>query len=212
MLERFTWYKQSGYLWRGDELALYIDPWEVSAEVPADVILITHAHFDHFSLDDIEKVRKPETKLFAPVDVASEITGEVTPVKPGERHEVGGLRFQTVPAYNVAEERLDFHPQRNRWVGYVIELDGRSYYHAGDTDQADELSSVRADVAFLPIGGTYTMDAHEAAVMAKALSPKLAVPMHYAHVVGEPHDAEVFKAEAAPVPVEILTPLVAFGD
>lgn len=212
MLERFTWFKQSGYLWKGEDLALYIDPWEVTGEVPADVILITHAHFDHFSKDDIDKIRRTGTKIFAPADVATEIEGDVTVVKPGEGHETGGLRFETVPAYNVVEERLDFHPQRNRWVGYVIELDGRTYYHAGDTDHAEELSSVNADVALLPIGGTYTMDAHEAAGMAKAISPQLAVPMHYAHVVGTPGDAEVFRSEAAPVPVEILTPQVSFGD
>ncbi len=210
MLERFTWFKQSGYLWKGDELALYIDPWEVSGGVAADVILITHAHFDHLSKDDIAKIRKPGTRILAPADVAAELTGDVTPVAPGESHDVSGLRIQTVPAYNIVESRLEMHPKKNNWVGYLIELDGKTYYHAGDTDHFPELSDVRADVTFLPIGGTYTMDAHEAAGLAKAISPQLAVPMHYAHVVGTPADAETFKKEAAPVQVEILTPTVPF--
>ena len=87
----------------------------------------------------------------------------MTPVAPGESHEVGGLRFTTVPAYNTREEALDFHPQANRWVGYVLELEGRTYYHAGDTDHAPELDDVRSDVAMVPIGGHYTMNAEEAA-------------------------------------------------
>jgi L-ascorbate metabolism protein UlaG (beta-lactamase superfamily) len=206
MLERFTWFKQSAYLWRGDGITVYIDPWGVTTEDPADVIFITHAHFDHFSMEDIEKVRRDGTKLVAPRDVAQELSGEVTAVSPGDSIDVAGLKAQAVPAYNTVEERLEAHPKANRWVGYVIGLGDHSYYHAGDTDHASELNDVRADVAFVPIGGTYTCECDEAASLVKAIRPQIAVPMHYGFVVGSPSDAERFIIEADPVKVELLTP------
>jgi L-ascorbate metabolism protein UlaG (beta-lactamase superfamily) len=206
MLDRFTWFRQSAFLYRGDGLTVYIDPWGVTTDDKADVLFITHAHYDHFQPDEIERVRKRDTKIFAPADVARELSGNVTPVKPGDAIDAGVLKAQAVPAYNTAEERLDMHPKKNNWVGYVITLGSNVYYHAGDTDHAPELSKVRADVAFLPIGGTYTMDAVEAAEMAKVLGPKLAVPMHFGFVVGTPPDAERFAKEADPVKVQILEP------
>jgi L-ascorbate metabolism protein UlaG (beta-lactamase superfamily) len=211
MLEKITWFRQSALRWAADGLTVYVDPWGVSEnDAPADVIFITHAHADHFQPDEIAKVSSGSTKLVAPHDVAKELSGDVTAVAPGESHEVGGIRFTTVPAYNTAEERLENHPKANRWVGYVLELGGSSYYHAGDTDHAPELDEVRADVAFLPIGGTYTMEASEAAGMARTIAPQVAVPMHYGFVVGSPSDAERFRDEAAPVRVEILTPVQPF--
>ena len=206
MLDRFTWFKQSAYLWRGDGLTVYIDPWGVTTEDAADVIFITHAHEDHLQPDEIARIRKDGTVVVAPHDVARELRGNVKPVRPGDALEVSGVKIQAVPAYNVAEERLDMHPKANQWVGYILTLGSNTYYHAGDTDHAPELSDVRADVAFLPIGGTYTMEAPEAAGLARAISPQIAVPMHYGFVVGTPADADVFAREAQPVKVEILKP------
>jgi L-ascorbate metabolism protein UlaG (beta-lactamase superfamily) len=207
MLERITWFRQAALRWRDDERCIYIDPWGTPEDAPpADAILITHVHQDHFQPEEIARLSHASTKLVAPHDVAAELSGDVTPVTPGESHEVDGLRFTTVPAYNTREEALGFHPKANRWVGYVIELGGRTYYHAGDTDHAQELSDVRADVAFVPIGGYYTMDADEAAGLVREITPDLAVPMHYGFVVGSAHDAERFRDAAAPVPVEIMTP------
>ncbi|MFL5797188.1 MAG: MBL fold metallo-hydrolase [Actinomycetota bacterium] len=207
MLDRFTWYRQSAYLWRGDGINVYIDPWGVTGDPPADVVFITHAHQDHYEPDDLAKVvREGSTKLVAPHDIAAELSGDVTPVAPGDSLEVAGIKVQAVPAYNVVEDRLDKHPQANNWVGYILELGGTTYYHAGDTDHIAELDSVKADVSFVPIGGTYTMEATEAAELVRAQSPKLAVPMHYGFVVGTPADAERFKSEAAPVEVQILEP------
>ena len=210
MLERFTWFRQSAYLWRGDGLTVYIDPWMVTTDDPADVIFITHAHFDHYQPDDIEKIRKDGTKIVAPHDIARELSGDVTPVSPGDSLNVAGIDVQAVPAYNVVKERLQAHPKENNWVGYILTLGSNSYYHAGDTDHIPELESVRADVAFLPIGGTYTMDPGEAAGLAKAINPQVAVPMHYGFVVGSPADAERFAKEADPVKVETLTPVHPF--
>ena len=207
MLDRFTWFRQSALRWVDDERTIYIDPWGTDENAPpADLILLTHAHEDHFQPEEIERLRKDGTKLVAPHDVAAVLGGDVTAVAPGETHEVAGVSFTTVPAYNTHEERLDFHPKANRWVGYVLELGGATYYHAGDTDHAPELDEVKTDVAFLPIGGYYTMEWMEAAGLAKAIAPQLAVPMHYGFVVGSPSDADRFKEAAAPVEVQVLTP------
>jgi L-ascorbate metabolism protein UlaG (beta-lactamase superfamily) len=206
VLDRITWFRQSAFRWRGDGLVLYVDPWGITDDVPADVILITHAHFDHFQPHEIERLRTGSTKLVAPRDVARELSGDVTAVGPGESHEVGGVRFQTVPAYNVAEDRLDMHPKVNGWVGYVLEFEGTGYYHAGDTDALPELETLKTDVAMVPIGGTYTMDAEEAGAFVRSVSPRLAVPMHYGFVVCSPSRAVAFRKAAAPVPVEELIP------
>jgi len=207
VLERITWFRQAAIRYAGEGLTLYIDPWGTSPDDPkADLILITHAHFDHVQPGEIQRLSGPETKLVAPHDVARELSGDVTAVAPGESHEVGGVRFETVPAYNIAEERLDMHPKANGWVGYVIELDGRRYYHGGDTDALPELEGLHADVAMVPIGGTFTMDYREAAGLVKAMQPKLAVPIHFGFVVCSPSHGALFKREAAPVPVEILEP------
>ena len=210
MLERVTWFKQSAYRWQGDGIAIYIDPWGITTPQPADVIFITHAHDDHFVPEEIERIRTDKTKIVAPRDVAADLSGDVQAVRPGDSDEVAGVRFMAVPAYNVVEDRLENHPKRNGWVGYILELGDATYYHAGDTDHAPELNEIRADVALLPIGGArFTMDASEAAGLARAITPQLAVPMHYGGFVegtlGQ-SEAERFAREAAPVKVEVLTP------
>jgi L-ascorbate metabolism protein UlaG (beta-lactamase superfamily) len=209
MLERFTWFKQSAYRWDGDGLTLYIDPWEAEGG-PADLILITHAHGDHYQPEEIERLRKDGTKIVAPHDIARELSGDVTAVAPGDAVEVSGVKIQAVPAYNIVEERLDKHPKANNWVGYLLTLGDRAYYHAGDTDHLPELESLRTNVAFLPIGGFFTMDPDEAAGLARAMGPDLAVPMHYGFVVGSPSFADQFARAAAPVPVQKLDPVRPF--
>lgn len=206
MLDRVTWFRQSAFRWLGDGLVLYVDPWGVTDDVPADVILLTHAHYDHFQPHEIDRLRTATTKIVAPRDVARELSGDVTPVGPGESLEIGSVRLQTVPAYNVVEERLDMHPRANGWVGYVLEFEGTDFYHAGDTDALPELESLDPDVAMVPIGGTYTMDAEEAGAFVRAMSPRLAVPMHYGFVVCSPSRAVAFRKAAAPVSVQELTP------
>jgi L-ascorbate metabolism protein UlaG (beta-lactamase superfamily) len=208
VLQRVTWLKNAAFRWDGDGLVVYIDPWGTrDDDPPADVILVTHAHFDHFVPEDIDRVRKASTKLVGPRDVAKELSGDVTQVSPGDSLEVAGVKVRTMPAYNVLEHRLDKHPKANGWVGYVLELSGSTYYHAGDTDHAPELDEVRADVTFLPVGGDpFLMGPEEAADLAKAISPQVAVPMHFGYVNGSPADGDRFQQAAAPVKVEVLTP------
>jgi L-ascorbate metabolism protein UlaG (beta-lactamase superfamily) len=210
MLERVTWFKNSAFRWEDDERTIYVDPWGITDPTPADVILVTHAHFDHFVPEDIEKIRTDRTKVIGPRDVANELSGDVTVAAPGDTVDAAGIKVQCVPAYNVQEDRLDKHPRENGWVGYILELSRGVYYHAGDTDHLPELESIRADVAFLPVGGTFTMDAMQAAGLAKAMTPGLAVPMHYGFVAGSPADGPAFRDAAAPVPVEVLEPTSPF--
>ncbi len=215
MLEKFKWYKQSAYKWEGGGLTVYIDPWGIpEGDPPADVVFITHAHFDHFSKEDLERVSKPETRFVAPRDVAAELSGSVVPVAPGDKGEVAGVSYEAVPAYNIVEGRLDFHPKANNWVGYILRLDGRDYYHAGDTDHLPELETLEVDVAFVPIGGFYCMGVDEAAGLVKAMEPKAAVPMHYGFVpdVGREEDGQRFAEAASPVEVVLMKPYHPFAS
>jgi L-ascorbate metabolism protein UlaG (beta-lactamase superfamily) len=213
MLERFTWIKQSGYRWSGDGRTVYIDPWGVPDDFePADVVFITHAHDDHYDREDIARIATADTIFVAPRDVAAELSGDVTAVAPGDTIESGGIKGQAVPAYNIHPERLHMHPKENNWVGYVLELGGTTYYHAGDTDHLPELESISTDVAFLPVGGTFCCAVPEAAGLARAISPQVAVPMHYGFFegAGTSRDGERFRDEAAPITVEVLTPVHPF--
>lgn len=216
MLERFTWYQQSGFRWKGDRLVVYIDPWNISGDLPpADLVLITHAHGDHYSKDDLAKIKGAKTVFVAPADVAKELSGNVKTVRPGERVDAAGVKLETVPAYNIDPARLQAHPKANNWVGYVLELGGNTYYHAGDTDHLPELERIRTDVAFLPIGGGgFVMTVDEAASLAKAMKPKMAVPMHYGFYpgVGVAGDGERFKRAASGVDVTVLTPVNPFAN
>ena len=207
MLDRITWFRQSALRWIDDERTIYMDPWGTPEDAPpADLILITHVHHDHFQPKEIERLRKTGTKVVAPADVAAKLTGDVTPVAPGGSHEVAGVGFTTVPAYNTRNEALSFHPRAKGWVGYLIELGGLTYYHAGDTDHVPELDEVRTDVAFLPIDGYFTMTPEVAAGLARSIAPKLAVPFHYGFEVGSPSFGERFRDAASPVPVELMHP------
>jgi len=212
VLEPLTWIKQSTYRWAVDGLTVYVDSWGAREDArPADVVFITHAHYDHFDEEDIAQIRHERTAFVAPHDVAEKLSGDVTAVAPGEAIDVMGIKGQAVPAYNVAENRRDKHPKENGWVGFVLELGGSTYYFSGDTDALPELEDVRTDVALVCVGGDpFVMTPSEAAGLVKAMEPQLAVPNHYGFEVGTPAQGEEFQREADPVKVEILSPVVPF--
>ena len=202
-MEMPLWYKQSGFRFTmSDGRMLYIDPWDIpKGEPKADFIFISHAHPDHFDPAAIANLKHPKTLIIAPEDVAAEIETAIG-IKPGVEKNIEGIEFSTVPAYNLNKP---FHPKKNNWVGYILNLEGRYWYHAGDTDHIPEMDKIRAHTALLPIGGTYTMDAQEAAEAANTFKPGTAIPMHYGFVVGTSKDAQNFK-KLCTVPVALLTP------
>ncbi len=176
---------------------IYFDPFEITGEAhDADLICITHSHYDHFDPESIEKIRGAGTEFAAPESMAKELKGICAPeklhlVSPGETIDIMGLSIETVPAYNRIKP---FHPKRNGWVGYILEMDGNRYYVSGDTDAVKELENISCDVALIPIGGTYTMTAKEAAGLINRMRPAAAIPTHYGSIVGKPGDADAFKS------------------
>lgn len=175
------------------EKVIYIDPFKIDKNYnDADIIFITHDHYDHYSEEDIDKVKKNDTVIVAPEELLTKLLRKgfrqdyIITVAPDEQDMIEGIKFETVPAYNTNKQ---FHPKENDWVGYIIELKGYRYYIAGDTDITPENKKIKCDVAFVPVGGTYTMDFKEAATLINEIQPKIAVPTHYGSVVGTEQDA-----------------------
>ncbi|MFQ6048573.1 MAG: MBL fold metallo-hydrolase [Phycisphaerae bacterium] len=203
MALKLTWLNHASFRLEGQQ-RVYLDPWKLAAgSVPADVIIVSHSHYDHCSRPDVAAIRGPETVVLAAADAAAQLGEGVRQIGPGQRHEVGDLVVETVPAYNVTEK---FHPKENGWVGVVLETQGQRIYYAGDTDQIPEMAELgRIDVALLPVGGTYTMDAAQAAAACEVIRPKQAVPYHWGDIVGSGEDARAF-AERAGCAVTVLQP------
>jgi len=189
MLEKIKWLGHASFVIEGSK-RVYLDPWKLRYTKPADLILVTHSHYDHLSLEDIGKIRRPDTWVVGPADVTSQVGGRVKTVRPMDRTEVDGVRIETIPAYNLAKP---FHPREKGWVGFVVEMDGMRYYQPGDTDLIEEMKHLKnIDVAVFPVGGKYTMDWKEAAEAARLIRPKYAIPMHWGEIVGSRKDAERF--------------------
>lgn len=188
---------------------VYIDPFEMKEE-PHDAafILVTHDHFDHFSPESIVKVANTDTVLVVPKNMlgkageVSKYVSEVVTVNPGEKKVIKGLELETVASYNIEKP---FHPKAAGWVGYVVIAEGERIYAAGDTDVTPEAKAVKCDVALVPVGGTYTMDAEAAAGLMNAIKPSVAIPVHYGKVVGTPNDGKIFAGLVkAPIKTEIM--------
>ena len=179
-----------------DNKIIYIDPFKIDKDYnDADIVFITHDHFDHYSEEDIDKVINENTTIIIPEELLTKILRKginknaVITVESNKEYMVQGIKFETIPAYNTNKT---FHPKENYWVGYIITLDGIRYYIAGDTDITEENRKVKCDVAFVPVGGTYTMNYSEAAELVNIIKPKIAVPIHYGSVVGTKQDATNF--------------------
>ncbi len=202
MAENIFWLGHDSFRLR-DQKTIYIDPWKLDPGTEkADLILVTHDHYDHFSQDDIDLLSKAGTVVVGPQAVADKFKGKITVVKAGDKIAAAGVPIEVVPAYNTNKQ---FHPKSAGHVGYIITLNGKRIYHSGDTDLIPEMTNIKADIALLPVSGTYVMTAPEAAEAANTIKPGLAIPMHYGdpNVVGTRRDAEEFK-RLTKVPVEIL--------
>lgn len=237
-MEDIKWFGHASFSFtdnKGNRI-YYVDPFDLPAGrqgltfqplEKADLIFITHAHPDHFSQNDIDKIIKNDTVIIAPPDILEKIdigAERKVRVEPNKSYEVkpahhdsqgnagGGFKFSTIPAYNNHPDKLSFHPKANNWVGYIFELNGKKIYHAGDTDFIEEMKSLKElnlDIAMLPIGGHYTMNEEEAAEAANEIGAKYTVPMHYRRNVGDryPQVEENFKKLVTNSKVVILEEL-----
>lgn len=189
MIKKISWLGHAGFRITNGAV-IYIDPYQIKGGGKADIVLVSHGHFDHCSPEDIEKIRKEDTVIVAAQSAAGGLSGDVRTLRPGDRLNVKGVEIEAVPAYNVGKS---FHPKGEGNVGFIITVDQTRIYHAGDTDFIPEMKDVKADIVLLPVGGTYTMTAEEAAEAANAINPKTAVPMHWGSVVGTSGDARRFQ-------------------
>jgi L-ascorbate metabolism protein UlaG (beta-lactamase superfamily) len=188
MTKNIYWLGHDTFRIEGEQL-IYTDPFKIKKKDVAGIILITHEHYDHCSPGDVKKIQGPDTIIVAPVDCAAKLQGNIKVVKPGDKIEIGGVAIEVVPAYNT--NKL-FHTKDRGWVGYVFNAKGHRIYIAGDTDYIPEMKNIKAEIALLPVSGTYVMTADEAAQAALDIKPKVAIPMHYGSIVGTKENALEF--------------------
>ena len=181
----------------GENKIIYIDPYRIKEEKnDADIIFITHSHYDHFSEEDILNVKSDNTRIVVTTDLLEKTLElgfkkeEITIVNQNNLYTILDIAVNTIPAYNINKQ---FHPKESNWVGYILTIEGKSIYVAGDTDINEENKNVKCDIALLPVGGTYTTNYEEAAELANLINPELVIPMHYGEIVGGKEDAIKFK-------------------
>lgn len=192
---QLAWLGHDGFFIHGTK-NIYIDPFQIEPrdKPAADYMLITHNHYDHMSIADVEAVINENTIVFCPSDCSSKLSKlrmkQLKIMEPGDTFEDESVTITAVPAYNVGKQ---FHPRENDWLGYLVTLDKTTIYHSGDTDAIPEMRDIECDVALLPVSGTYVMTAEEAAKIADVIKPELCIPMHWGNLIGTREDAERFK-------------------
>lgn len=175
----------------GDKI-IYTDPFKIKKNDTADIILVTHEHYDHCSPDDIKKIQGKHTIIITVADCSGKLSGNIKTVRPGDKINIEGIEIEAVPAYNTNKQ---FHTKDRGWVGFIFKANGLRIYLAGDTDHIPEMKNLKnIDIALLPVSGTYVMTADEAIKAALDIKPKVAVPMHYGSIVGDAADAKKFAA------------------
>ncbi|MBN1663212.1 MAG: MBL fold metallo-hydrolase [Deltaproteobacteria bacterium] len=207
MVSGIHWLGHDAFRIESDGMVMYFDPFMLKEGGPkADLILITHDHFDHNNPADVAKIRKPDTVIVTVAKAAEKLTGDVRQIGPGEEMTVKGIRIRTIPAYNINKFRkpgVPYHPKESGYVGYIVTVKGMRIYHAGDTDFIPEMKGLEPDIAFLPVSGMVVMTVEEAVEAAAAIRAKITIPMHVGGPVGNISAAQKFK-EKASVPVMVL--------
>ncbi len=200
MVKNIHWLGHDTFKITGEK-TIYTDPYKIKKKDIADIILITHDHFDHCVPEDVQKLQGEKTVIVTTADCAKKLSGNIVVVKPGDKITVEGIEIEAVPAYNTNK---DFHPKQTGWVGYIFKVGGQRIYLAGDTDYIPEMKTFKdVDIALLPVSGTYVMTAEEAVQAALDIKPKIAIPMHYDAIVGTKKDAEKF-ANALKGKIEVI--------
>jgi L-ascorbate metabolism protein UlaG (beta-lactamase superfamily) len=208
LIKKLHWLSHDSFRLDGPPV-IYFDPWKLRGRLPvADLVLVTHEHYDHCSPDDIAKIAQPKTIIIANVGAAAKLQG-ARAVSPGDHLTVAGVDVEVVWAYNVNKFRSPghpFHPREENHVGYVVTVEGVRLYHAGDTDLIPEMADIACDVALLPVSGTYAMTVDEAAQAARILKPQIVVPMHYGSGIGTPKDgrrlSEIYEGQVVVLKAE----------
>lgn len=183
---------------------IYFDPFQIEEERhDADIIFVTHDHFDHFSSEDIEKIEKKDTIFVVPECMHSLLDKErVITAAAGEALNVEGFEAEAIPSYNVGKP---FHPKKKGYIGYIVKIEGQRVYVAGDCDANEDNRKVDCDIALIPIGGKYTMNYEEAAALTDVIRPELVIPTHYGDVAGDKEDGKKFKELVDPsIEVKLL--------
>ncbi|HYW01254.1 MAG TPA: MBL fold metallo-hydrolase [Candidatus Acidoferrum sp.] len=204
-----SWLGHDGFRIQNGKV-IYIDPFKIAGGPKADIVLVSHEHFDHLSLDDLKKIVTPNTIVVAHAQSAGELSKlkvkETKIIKPGDKIKLGEITIEAVPAYNLnkgPEPGKVFHPKEDGKLGFVVTVNNIRIYHAADSDHIPEMKGLNPDIALLPVSGTYVMTPQEAAEAAVTINPKVAIPMHYDAIVGTKNDAETFK-KLAKCEVKIL--------
>ena len=198
MIENIHWLGHDTFKITGNKV-IYTDPFKIRNRDTADIILITHDHYDHCSPEDVKKIQGSGSIIVATLDCADKLSGNIKLVKPGDQLTVDGIEIEVVPSYNTNKQ---FHTKDKNWVGYIFTVNGQRIYLAGDTDHIPEMKTFKADIALLPVSGTYVMTAEEAVNAAIDINPGIAIPMHFNSIVGTESDALKF-AEALKGKIEV---------
>jgi len=201
-LNNLRWLGHDSFLLQTADKNVYFDPYKLPDNLPkADIILISHEHYDHCSPEDVAKIHQDSTTIITEKDSAKKLSGNITILSPNGETEVGPFKVRTVASYNTNKK---FHPKKNGWLGFIVEINGVSLYHAGDSDLIPEMDNISCDIALLPVSGTYVMTPKEAAAAALKIGPTVAIPMHCGSLVGTMDDAKEFAQALEDSPIKVI--------